>query len=138
MIVYCPAFVIIGLLAGPMLIPISLYSKSVGLKWLLFLVAAGLFPAFVGIGLQIINDGGYVAALATSNLEGKMIQAIFLATTIFVFITTIPATVATLFGARPLASFSMVMGFLTICAGMFTTSLSTLAQVMLPKKKRAT
>jgi hypothetical protein len=138
MIVYCPAFVIIGLLAGPMLIPISLYSKSVGLKWLLFLVAAGLFPAFVGIGLQIINDGGYVAALATSNLEGKMIQAIFLATTIFIFITTIPATVATLFGARPLASFSMVMGFLTICAGMFTTSLSTLAQVMLPKKKRAT
>lgn len=136
MIVYAPAFVIVCLLAGPMLIPIALYSKSVGLRWLMFLIAAGLFPAFVGIGIQILNDSGYVVALATSNLEGKMIQSIFLATSIFVFITAIPAAVAQLFGARPLASFSMVMGFLSLCVGMFTSGLSTIAQIMLIRKKR--
>lgn len=137
MIVYCPALVILGLMAGPMLLPISLYSKSVGLKWLLFLVASGLFPAFVGIGLEIINDGGYVTALATSNLGGKMEQAIFLATSIFVFITAIPATIAQLFGVRPLASLSMIMGLMTLCVGMFSSGLSVIAKGILPKKKRA-
>jgi hypothetical protein len=120
-----------------MLVPISLYSKTVGLKWLFFLLAAGLLPAFVGIGLQIINDGGYVTALATSNLEGKMIQAIFLATSIFVFITAIPATVAQLFGVGPLASLSIVMGLMTAGIGMFSSGLSLIAKVLLPKKKRA-
>jgi hypothetical protein len=138
MIVYCPALVILGLMAGPMLIPISLYSRSVGLKWLFFLIGAGLFPAFVGIGLQIINDGGYVTALATSNLEGKMEQSIFLATSIFVFVTAIPATVAQLFGVRPLASLSMIMGLMTLCVGMFSSGLSVIAKGILPKKKRAT
>jgi hypothetical protein len=137
MIVFSPALVIMGLMAGPMLVPISLYSKTVGLKWLFFLLAAGLLPAFVGIGLQIINDGGYVTALATSNLEGKMIQAIFLATSIFVFITAIPATVAQLFGVGPLASLSIVMGLMTAGIGMFSSGLSLIAKVLLPKKKRA-
>jgi hypothetical protein len=137
MSVFSPAFVLFGLLAGPMLVPISVYSKEIGIKWILFLIADGLLPAFVGIGIQILNDGGYVAALAASNIEGKMIQAIFLATSIFVFITAIPATIAQLFGARPLAWFSFVMGFLSLCVGMFSSGMSTLVQVMLFKKKRA-
>jgi len=136
MILFCPGLIIVGLAAGPILIPFSLYSKEIGLKWALFLLAAGLMPAFVGMGIQIINMMGFINVITSSGLEGKMIQVIYMALTVAVFITTIPAVVANLFGVTPLKSLSLIMGLLSICCGMVSTSMTIIAQTFFFRKRK--
>jgi hypothetical protein len=136
MILFCPAFLIIILAAGPVLIPIGLYSKNVLFRWFMFLLAAGLFPAFVGLGIQIINSMGYISEMAITNTEGKLIKSLFLTVQTAIFITAIPAVVAELFGARPMAVFSAVMSLMTFSIGLFSTSLNTVAQILISRQKR--
>jgi hypothetical protein len=135
-ILFCPAFMVIALASGPVLIPLGLYSTDILLKWGLFILAAGFLPAFVGLGIQIINTMDYLPAMALSGIEGKLIQTIFLATGVAVYTSAIPATVAHLFGARPIAAFSVVSGFLSLCTCMFSTSLNTIAQVFFFRNRK--
>jgi len=135
-ILFSPAFMIIALVAGPVLIPMGIVSRDILSKWGLFLLAAGLLPAFTGLGIQIINTMDYLPAMAESSLDGKLIQTIFLAVTVVVFTTAIPATVAHLFGARPIAAFTTVLGFMSLCTGMFSTSFNTIIQVFFFRNRK--
>lgn len=136
MLMFTPALLVLALTAGPILIPIGLYSRNVLKTWAMFLVGTGLFATFVGIGIMIINSMGFLQEMAETNLSGKMVQSIFLTTEIAVFLMAIPSTVAHLFGARPLATFSAVMGLLTFTTGMFSTSLSTISNLLLKEKRK--
>lgn len=128
---FSPAFIIIGLALGPVIVPVSLYSNKIGIKWVLYLLAAGLLPMFVGIGLEIINSMGYLKLIAVSGLEGKLIQSIYLSTCIIIFTSAIPSTVAFLFGVSPLATISAVPAFLSMCIGLVSVSTNITVNMLL-------
>jgi hypothetical protein len=121
LISYPAMFLVMGLAAGPVLAPFSLFSPFAGIleKWAKFLAAAGLFTFFTGIALRVLVDTSLFAAFAELGFSGSLLPALVSITVAIAFMVAVPIIVAFIFGIRSLNVLSVVFGGLAALFGLF-------------------
>ena len=135
---YPPLFVVIAILSGPVLVPLSLLTpfRDMGERWGKFALAAAMFPFFTGMGLMALVDSAFFKAFATQGWDGIILTAILCLVASIAMMIAIPVVVAFLFASPAFAVLGYVFAVGSFFMGLFPVASQTFSLLRSLKKKK--
>ncbi len=133
---YAPLFVVISVLSGPILVPLSLLTpfRDMGERWAKFFLAAAMFPFFTGVGLMALVDSAFFKAFATQGWDGIILTAILCLVASIAMMIAIPIIVAFIFGSPAFAVLGYVFAVGSFFMGLFPVAAKAVAMIKSTKK----